>query len=163
MNEIQTVKNSKKGFTLVELVVVIAILAILAAIAIPVVASTIVSSQRSSAKSNAQTVELAIKEAEAAISSGDTSVFSGANSSSMTMADIAAAKKIESAVTASYTISGTTYTCYYNKADQKVVFSDGTNDIDGNTITNASTNLVALSSSGSIAAVSFPGATTTTP
>ena len=84
MNEIQAVKtakieevkkNSKKGFTLVELVVVIAILAILAAIAIPVVSSTITSSQRSSAKSNAQTIEVAIKEADAAISAKDDTVF----------------------------------------------------------------------------------------
>ena len=67
MNEIQAVKtakieevkkNSKKGFTLVELVVVIAILAILAANAIPVVSSTIASSQRSSALSDAQTLEI---------------------------------------------------------------------------------------------------------
>ena len=74
MNKIQAVKtakieevkkNSKKGFTLVELVVVIAILAILAAIAIPVVSSTIASSQRSTALSDAQTLELALKEAHA--------------------------------------------------------------------------------------------------
>ena len=51
-------KNSKKGFTLVELVIVIAILAILAAIAIPVVNSIINTASRNGALSDAQTIEL---------------------------------------------------------------------------------------------------------
>lgn len=131
MNEIQAVKtakieevkkNSKKGFTLVELVVVIAILAILAAIAIPVVASTIKSSQISSAKSNAQTVELAIKEAKAAISSGDNSVFKGASTGSITLKQVAEDKKIESAFNAEYNIDGNAYICAWNAADAKVYF-----------------------------------------
>lgn len=140
MNEIQAVKtakieevkkNSKKGFTLVELVVVIAILAILAAIAIPVVASTIKSSQVSSAKSNAQTIELAIKEAQAAISSGDNSVFNAASTGkntasggALTVADVAKAKKIESAVTATYTLNGKTYSCVWDKGSSKVFYVD---------------------------------------
>lgn len=140
MNEIQAVKtakieevkkNSKKGFTLVELVVVIAILAILAAIAIPVVASTIKSSQVSSAKSNAQTIELAIKEAQAAISSGDDSVFNttstGGNKASggkLTIAEVAKAKKIESAVKSTYTLNGTTYACVWDKDSSKVFYVD---------------------------------------
>lgn len=131
MNEIQAVKtakieevkkNSKKGFTLVELVVVIAILAILAAIAIPVVASTIKSSQISSAKSNAQTVELAIKEAKAAISSGDNSVFKGASTGNITLKQVAEDKKIESAFDAEYNIDGNAYICAWNAADAKVYF-----------------------------------------
>ena len=137
MNEIQAVKtakieevkkNSKKGFTLVELVVVIAILAILAAIAIPVVASTIKSSQVSSAKSNAQTVELAIKEAQAAISSGDNSVFSGAASGTITFKDVADAKKIASAMDAEYKISGKSFKCYWDATNHKVYYAmaDGT-------------------------------------
>lgn len=148
MNEIQAVKtakieevkkNSKKGFTLVELVVVIAILAILAAIAIPVVASTIKSSQVSSAKSNAQTVELAIKEAQAAISSGDDSVFNTTSTGSsnkasggtLTVADVAKAKKIESAVKATYTLNGTTYACVWDKGSSKVFYVDASgNKID---------------------------------
>lgn len=135
MNEIQAVKtakieevkkNSKKGFTLVELVVVIAILAILAAIAIPVVASTIKSSQISSAKSNAQTVELAIKEAKAAISSGDNSVFKGASTGTIKLTDVAGDKKIESAFNAQYNIDGQLYTCAWNAADAKVYFVTST-------------------------------------
>ena len=153
MNEIQAVKtakieevkkNSKKGFTLVELVVVIAILAILAAIAIPVVSSTIKSSQISSAKSNAQTIELAIKEAKAAVSSGDDSVFTvtvggsdgtggktyKASDDTLRVCDVAAAKKIESAFKAEYKLDGKTYKCYYDQTNQKVYYiasaSDGT-------------------------------------
>lgn len=166
MNEIQAVKtakieevkkNSKKGFTLVELVVVIAILAILAAIAIPVVSSTITSSQRSSAKSNAQTIETAIKEADAAISAKDDTVFVNkagatttfkASSGSLTLEDISSAKAIDSAVTATYQINGVKYNAYYDNATQKVAFLgyDTTNskviDVDGTAYT--STNTVLL-------------------
>lgn len=176
MNEIQAVKtakieeikkNSKKGFTLVELVVVIAILAILAAIAIPVVSSTITSSQRSSAKSNAQTIEVAIKEADAAISAKDDTVFVDksnnngfkASSGSLTLQNIADAKAIKSAVTATYQINGVKdYQAYYDNDTQKVVFlgSNGSKDVDGNTYT--TTSKVALSDGkGTVANVTFNG------
>lgn len=177
MNEIQAVKtakieevkkNSKKGFTLVELVVVIAILAILAAIAIPVVSSTITSSQRSSAKANAQTIETAIKEADAAISAKDDTVFIDktnaanptfkASDGTLSLANISKAKAIDSAVTATYQINGEKdYIAYYDNATQKVVFlgDSGKKDIDGKTYT--STGLVPLSSSGAVANVTFNG------
>lgn len=179
MNEIQAVKtakieevkkNSKKGFTLVELVVVIAILAILAAIAIPVVSSTITSSQRSSAKSNAQTIEVAIKEADAAISAKDDTVFIDkknaakpnfkASSGSLTLENIADAKAIKSAVTATYQINGVKdYIAYYDNDTQKVVFlgtdNNKTVDVDGKVY--SGTNTVALSSKGAVANVSFNG------
>lgn len=157
MNEIQAVKtakieevkkNSKKGFTLVELVVVIAILAILAAIAIPVVASTIKSSQVSSAKSNAQTVELAIKEAKSAISSGDNSVFANASSGHIKVNDVAKAKKIESALDAEYNISGKTYVCAWDSNTAKIYFVDktsATTTIDGKTLTGTVTQLKSTS------------------
>lgn len=179
MNEIQAVKtakieevkkNSKKGFTLVELVVVIAILAILAAIAIPVVSSTITSSQRSSAKSNAQTIEVAIKEADAAISAKDDTVFIDkknaanpnfkASSGSLTLENISDAKAIKSAVTATYQIDGVKdYIAYYDNDTQKVVFlgtdNNKTVDVDGKVY--SGTNTVALSSKGTVANVSFNG------
>lgn len=138
MNEIQAVKtakieevkkNSKKGFTLVELVVVIAILAVLAAIAIPVVASTIKSSQISSAQSNAQTIETAIKEAKAATAAGDDSIFVNstnghkASNNDLTVADVLGAKKITSAAVQKYTIDGTDYNCVYDATDEKVYFA----------------------------------------
>ena len=138
MNEIQAVKtakieevkkNSKKGFTLVELVVVIAILAVLAAIAIPVVASTIKSSQISSAQANAQTIETAIKEAKAATAAGDDSIFVSTDSkhkaslNNLTVEDVLTAKKITSAAAQNYTIDGTVYSCVYDATDEKVYFA----------------------------------------
>ena len=143
MNEIQAVKtakieevkkNSKKGFTLVELVVVIAILAVLAAIAIPVVASTIKSSQISSAKSNAKTIETAIKEAKAATAAGDDSIFKNdsnnhkASNNDLTVSDVLEAKKITSAANQTYTIDGKNYNCVYDATDEKVYFYDTKND-----------------------------------
>lgn len=184
MNEIQAVKtakieevkkNSKKGFTLVELVVVIAILAILAAIAIPVVASTITSSQRSSAKSNAQTIELAIKEADAAISAKDDTVFNvdttkvggatGAKASDgkLTLAQIAQAKAIESAVKATYQIDGVQYNAYYDNNTQKVIFLGVKDskpvDVDGKEYDlGTTTGTVLLTDAGKIdAKVTFKG------
>lgn len=179
MNEIQAVKtakieevkkNSKKGFTLVELVVVIAILAILAAIAIPVVASTITSSQISSAKSNAQTIEVAIKEADAAISAKDDTVFIDkanatptfkASSGSLTLADISTAKALDSAVTATYQINGVNYSAYYDNTTQKVAFlgNDGSNvvDVEGNTYTGTATVLLTTNTGAVDATVTFNG------
>ena len=129
MNEIQAVKtakieevkkNSKKGFTLVELVVVIAILAILAAIAIPVVSSTIASSQRSGALSDAQTLELALKEAHAQIIAKDTS--SGYTDSS-TVANVVTKKSLQAlklgAAATTRTLDNATFTLKWNKADDK--------------------------------------------
>lgn len=149
MNEIQAVKtakieevkkNSKKGFTLVELVVVIAILAVLAAIAIPVVASTIRSSQISSAKTNALTIETAIKEAKAAVAAGDDSIFvvtpagggteHKASSNNITVADALEAKKVTTAATKTYTIDGTTYSCVYDTSAEKVYFAGTPTDGD---------------------------------
>lgn len=54
-------KNNKKGFTLVELVIVVAVMAILVAVAIPTVASITSSAQTSTDKSNARTLESMIK------------------------------------------------------------------------------------------------------
>lgn len=181
MNEIQAVKtakieevkkNSKKGFTLVELVVVIAILAILAAIAIPVVASTITSSQRSSAKSNAQTIEVAIKEADAAISAKDDTVFVNkagaaeadkfkASSGSLTLKNIAEAKAIDSAIEATYQIDGVNYAAYYDNNTQKVVFLGNNGkvvDVDGNEYTPSTDVVLLTDTNGKVdKAVTFNG------
>ena len=63
-------KQSKKGFTLVELVVVIAILAILAAIAIPAVIGIINSASQSAGASDASTLNNACKTVYAGVKSG---------------------------------------------------------------------------------------------
>ena len=63
-------KQSKKGFTLVELVVVIAILAILAAIAIPAVVGIIDNAQKSAKRSNASELDAAAKKLYAGVTAG---------------------------------------------------------------------------------------------
>ena len=63
-------KQSKKGFTLVELVVVIAILAILAAIAIPAVIGIINSASNSAGDSDASTMNNACKTVYSGVKSG---------------------------------------------------------------------------------------------
>lgn len=63
-------KQSKKGFTLVELVVVIAILGILAAIAIPAVIGIISSANESQAKSDASSLNSACKNMYAEVVAG---------------------------------------------------------------------------------------------
>ena len=67
-------KNNKKGFTLVELVIVVAVMAILVAVAIPTVKSVVSSADDAVKKSNANTIESMIKlymaENEATVSEG---------------------------------------------------------------------------------------------
>ena len=58
-------KNNKKGFTLVELVIVVAVMAVLVAVAIPTVSSITKSAQDSVDASNARTIESMIKLARA--------------------------------------------------------------------------------------------------
>ena len=58
-------KNNKKGFTLVELVIVIAVMAALVAVAIPTVGAITGSANTAVENSNARTIESMIKLAEA--------------------------------------------------------------------------------------------------
>lgn len=151
MNKIQAVKtakieevkkNSKKGFTLVELVVVIAILAILAAIAIPVVSSTIASSQRSSALSDAQTLELALKEAHAQIIAKDTSVYQA----TATVNDVISQKSLQSIkITDVRSIGGTDYTLKWDATDDKCYWLDASNkNLDSSITPGGATSAVAF-------------------
>lgn len=141
-------KNSKKGFTLVELVVVIAILAILAAIAIPVVNSIINTASKNGALSNAETIELAIKECQADIAAKNNEVYdgsttynyndpSGANVSdtlpdaadsnpttghaAINVQDVAGAKSIADAFE-TVTYNGDDYEPYWDEDNDKCVF-----------------------------------------
>ena len=58
-------KNNKKGFTLVELVIVVAVMAVLVAVAIPTVSSITGEARTAVAESNAKTIESVIKLEEA--------------------------------------------------------------------------------------------------
>ena len=66
-------KNNKKGFTLVELVIVVAVMAVLVAVAIPTIGSITSKAQTAVNDSNARTIESVIKleEAELSNSSND--------------------------------------------------------------------------------------------
>lgn len=90
--------KSKKGFTLVELVVVIAIIAILAAIAIPIVASTTKSSIVSRAKTNANTIEYAFKEADAAVAGADNTKYIHASTNTIQISEVIDANNLEQAL-----------------------------------------------------------------
>ena len=71
-------KKTKKGFTLVELVIVVAVMAVLVAVAIPTVGAITSSAKDSVAKSNAQTIESMIKLEEADRSEGSGSLNASA-------------------------------------------------------------------------------------
>lgn len=58
-------KNNKKGFTLVELVIVVAVMAVLVAVAIPTVGSIVGTAKKNVLDTNAQTIESMIKLAQA--------------------------------------------------------------------------------------------------
>ena len=66
-------KNNKKGFTLVELVIVVAVMAILVAVAIPTVSSITQSADKAVDASNARTIESIIKLEEAKQSNSNNS------------------------------------------------------------------------------------------
>lgn len=153
-------QNSKKGFTLVELVVVIAILAILAAIAIPVVNSIINTASKNGAMSNAQSIELAVKECQSYIASGNNEVYKAGKTvtldagkfanatvtihdaktdhANIKIDEVAAVKGIADGF-GKVSYNGADYEPYWNKAAQKCVFVTGTGanakDLDGNTVT----------------------------
>lgn len=63
-------RKNKKGFTLIELIVVIAIVAVLAAVGIPAIAGQVAKSQQASADSNAKLIaeqaQILLTQAEAA-------------------------------------------------------------------------------------------------
>ena len=65
-------KNNKKGFTLVELVIVVAVMAVLVAVAIPTIGSIKEAADSAVLETNCRTMESIIKLAEAEKAAGDT-------------------------------------------------------------------------------------------
>lgn len=137
-------KQSKKGFTLVELVVVIAILAILAAIAIPAVVGIINNANQSAGQSDAASVNNACKTYYAGVRSGTiTTASKNADGTSVTAAAAAGAsdaKKLSAAKAATvadaqkYSGLDVSYDnlCYFTAADSTthntkgdIVYYDG--------------------------------------
>lgn len=87
---------NKKGFTLVELVVVIAILAILAAIAIPLVSNILNSASLNSAYANARTIGKSIDSARADIAAKNKETY-GSNVSNVTVGQVIKENSLQSA------------------------------------------------------------------
>ena len=63
-------KKTKKGFTLVELVIVVAVMAVLVAVAIPTVSAITGTAKTNVQKTNARTIESMIKLEQAELSKG---------------------------------------------------------------------------------------------
>ncbi len=121
-------KQSKRGFTLIELVVVVAILAIIAAIAIPVFSNIFESTKKNTAIANARTIEYAIKEAQAFEAVGDDSLYKNIEITPIKIADVARVQEIEDAFEP-IDYKGDTYTPAWS--NDKVYFVNGFNTIDG--------------------------------
>lgn len=137
-------KRSKKGFTLVELVIVIAILAILAAIAIPVVASVITSANESADKSDAATLDLACKSYYAKVEAGIKAMPSGVTDK--------AALKIKDAMDDAglkITMTGKTGNGFYG-VDKKIVSAKEAGTLTGLTALTADTTIQSIYGTGSI-------------
>ncbi len=164
-------KQSKKGFTLVELVVVIAILGILAAIAIPAVIGIINSANESQAKTDAASLSAACKNYYAEIIAGTiNSSNKGGSSDNLPAKNASAATKKTTA--GSCTVKGAME--YYGLTDLSSKLADFKGDpntgtiyasVDGNKPASATveikegTNLSALGYGDKVAAPAAPAGT----
>lgn len=119
-------KNTKKAFTLVELVIVISILAILAAIAIPVITTTINSSKLSVMESDSATVEMMLKEALTAYKSDIENVeYNGNSPDTATVEDVLIENNIDLNIMSMRKIGGVDYAIYWNNAIEGTVLISG--------------------------------------
>ena len=129
-------KNNKKGFTLVELVIVVAVMAVLVAVAIPTVKSIVGTAEDAVADTNAKTVESMLK-----LEMAEKVSLNGSDAADLTADEIVAALK-----DAALGVAGT---FYYDK-DLGTVATSGTASVTDWTITlskNADPTCVAYSGS----------------
>ncbi|MGO5086023.1 prepilin-type N-terminal cleavage/methylation domain-containing protein [Oscillospiraceae bacterium LCP25S3_F9] len=145
--------KNKKGFTTVEMVVVIAILAILAAIAVPVVNSILNTAAKNAAVANAQTLEYAIKTAQSEYVNKTTDNYPGIkNSVKPSLSDVVKVNAIESTLEHK-SVYGEKYVPVWDKTSDRclLLLSDGhggylLKDINGSTLpASMSYNLCQLS------------------
>ena len=120
-------KNSKKAFTLVELVIVIAVLGILAAIAVPVITSMLNSARLSTLKSNSTTVDMVIKEAVNEYKVGLKTEYNNKPVTTATVKDVLIQNSIKLDVMEKKTIDKVDYAIYWDKDVQAVSIHSGTN------------------------------------
>lgn len=133
--------KSKKGFTVVELVVVIAILAILAAIAIPVVNSIVNAAAKNAAVANAQTIEYAVRTAQAEYINKTADNYPGIKKGiKPSLSDVIKENSIEAALEYN-TVSGEKFVPVWDKTSDSCILlvSDGhggylLRDINGSTL-----------------------------
>jgi len=133
--------DNKRGFTLVELVIVIAILAILAAIAIPVVNSILVTSAKNAALTDAETVESSIKIARSEYGAKTYDTYIGIRSSVCpSLKDVVKVNGLDTAISHK-TVGGDIYVPVWNSATEDCLMLKADNagnytmvDINGNII-----------------------------
>lgn len=114
-------KNNKKGFTLVELVIVVAVMAILVAVAIPTVKSITGTARDSVNQTNARTIESVLKLKEAELQNDKTAAATNLSSSAAQTAITAAKLGIDAGE------------FYYDVDNGKVLTAQGTLTLGENT------------------------------
>ena len=121
-------KRNKKGFTLVELVIVVAVLAIIAGIAIPTVHNVIDNANKAADTSNAQAIEMAIKTCQSELAA------EGTNGESDSLKELHSSGPLNELLSAYGVdldlnkLKQSNFEFYYNETSGKVVAAKDAND-----------------------------------